>query len=56
MHNVAVTGGRIGDGGSEEFALGDGDRRSHYEVPSKGIRVRTTVTVTERVDWQDDLF
>ena len=56
VHNVAVTGGRIGDGGSEEYRLGNGDGESHYEVPDKGIRVRTTVTVTERVDWQDDLF
>ena len=56
MHNVAVTGGRMDNAGREEYALRGGDRRSHYDVPSKGIRVRTTVTVTERVDWQDDLF
>ena len=56
VHNVAVTGGKIGVEGSEEYRLGSGDSGSHYEVPDKGIRVRTTVTVTERVDWQDDLF
>ena len=55
MHNVAVTGGRMGDRESEEYQL-DATGRGHDEVPSKGIRVRTTVTVTERVDWRDDLF
>lgn len=38
----------------EEYELGERNRRS--VVPENGIRVRTTVTVTEGVDWQDDLF
>lgn len=38
----------------EDYELGDRVRRSF--VPENGIRVRTTVTVTEGVDWQDDLF
>ena len=38
----------------EEYELGQRNRRS--VVPENGIRVRTTVTVTEGVDWQDDLF
>lgn len=38
----------------EEYEFGDLGRRSI--VPEHGIRVRTTVTVTEGVDWQDDLF
>lgn len=54
-HNVAVSGGTTGDGGSEEYHLGP-TGRGHDGAPSKGIRVKTTVTVTERVDWQDDLF
>ena len=37
-----------------EYELGERKRRSL--VPENGIRVRTTVTVTEGVDWQDDLF
>ena len=54
---MAVTGGRMGDGGSEEYEINTGEPgRDHFEVPTKGIRVRTTVTVTERVHWQDDLF
>lgn len=42
------------DNGSEEYELGEGGHRRL--VPQNGIRVRTTVTVTEGVDWQDDLF
>ncbi len=38
----------------EEYEFGERGRRS--VVPETGIRVRTTVTVTEGVDWQDDLF
>ena len=44
-------------GGGEEYDVGTGpNERGHFEVPAEGIRVRTTVTVTESVDWQDDLF
>lgn len=38
----------------EEYEFGERERRS--VVPENGIRVRTTVTVIEGVDWQDDLF
>ncbi|KAL9131858.1 MAG: hypothetical protein Q9217_000304 [Psora testacea] len=55
--NVAITGGGMDDGGSEEYDIDTrADRRTHFEVPTKGIRVRTTVTITEGVDWRDDLF
>lgn len=49
-NNVNVFGGR--DTESDEYELG-GPREA---LPARGIRVKTTVTVTERVDWQDDLF
>ena len=38
----------------EEYEFGERGGKSF--VPENGIRVRTTVTVTEGVDWQDDLF
>ncbi|KAL9063138.1 MAG: hypothetical protein Q9161_009620 [Pseudevernia consocians] len=38
----------------EEYEIGERGGKSF--VPENGIRVRTTVTVTEGVDWQDDLF
>lgn len=38
----------------DEYEFGERGRMSL--VPQDGIRVRTTVTVTEGVDWQDDLF
>lgn len=40
-------------GDDEEYEFGE---RGRSVVPETGIRVRTTVTVTEGVDWQDDLF
>ncbi len=42
------------DDDDEDYELGERKRRSL--PPENGIRVRTTVTVTEGVDWQDDLF
>ena len=36
------------DGGEQGFDMGD--------EPKNGIRVRTTVTVTENLDWLDDLY
>lgn len=42
------------DSGNEEYEIGDNGQRSL--IPVSGIRVRTTATVTEGVDWQDDLF
>ena len=56
MHNVNVTGGRAGDSSSEEYVMGGTGTHSPRDIPRSGIRVRTTVTVTERVDWQDSLF
>lgn len=56
MHNVNVTGGRAGDSSSEEYVMGGTGTHSPRDLPRSGIRVRTTVTVTERVDWQDSLF
>ncbi|KAG8525512.1 uncharacterized protein KY384_009156 [Bacidia gigantensis] len=57
MRNVAVSGGKSWDTGREEYMMGPGVRASQYGGPADGeIRVRTTITVTERVDWQDDLF
>ena len=48
-------GGKNARKHEEDIGMGEvGDRRS--VVPEKGIRVRTTVTVTEKVDWQDNLF
>lgn len=49
-NNVDVHGGQ--DTASDEIELG-GPREV---LPARGIRVKTTVTVTERLDWQDKLF
>ncbi|CAF9907800.1 hypothetical protein IMSHALPRED_006500 [Imshaugia aleurites] len=49
-NNVDVHGGQ--DTASDEIELG-GPREI---LPARGIRVKTTVTVTERLDWQDKLF
>lgn len=32
-----------------------GARQSQY-VPEGGIKIKTTITVTETVDWRSDLF
>lgn len=55
-HNVNVYGGRrSGDAESDEFELGN---QAHFETPMNRIRAKTTVvlTISERVDFQDDLF
>lgn len=49
-NNVDVYGGQ--DTASDEIELGS----PREAVPARGIRVKTTVTVTERLDWQDKLF
>ncbi|KAF6220331.1 hypothetical protein HO133_003463 [Letharia lupina] len=49
-NNVNVYGGQ--DTGSDEYELGN----PQEALPARGIRVKTTVTVTERVVWQDNLF
>lgn len=58
-HNVNVYGGRGkgDDAESDEVELGIGGREQD-EIPMNRIRAKTTVvlTVSERVDWQDDLF
>ncbi|KAL9100421.1 MAG: hypothetical protein Q9163_004203 [Psora crenata] len=58
VHNVTVTGGMTGVGRSADY---DADTEvhngtDHFETPTRGIRVKTTVTITETVDWQDELF
>ena len=60
-HKALVKGGRgSGDSESDEFAVDGWDGGGHglrlEEEPKNGIRVRTTVTVTEKVDWLDDLY
>ena len=55
-HNVNVYGGRrAGDAESDEVELGNQD---HFETPMNRIRAKTTVvlTISERVEFQDDLF
>lgn len=55
-HNVDVYGGRRpGDADSDDFELGDPAR---FETPMNRIRAKTTVvlTISERVEYQDDLF
>lgn len=57
-HNVAVYGGRRArDAESDEFEL-EGDDGPHCETPMNRIRAKTTVvlTISERVEFQDDLF
>ncbi len=62
-HKALVKGGR----GSDDYEMsgfglegGGWDGKGHgiglEEEPKNGIRVRTTVTVTEKVDWLDDLY
>ncbi|CAD6594490.1 MAG: hypothetical protein ASARMPRED_000389 [Alectoria sarmentosa] len=56
-HNVNVYGGRRpGDADSDEFELGN--HEAHLETPMNRIRAKTTVvlTISERVEFQDDLF
>ena len=52
---MAVYGGR--EAGSDEYEIGSGVT-TPQRMPSKGIRVKTTVvqTISDRVDWQDELF
>lgn len=53
---MEVSGGRRqGDAESDEVELDD---QAHSETPMNRIRAKTTVvlTISERVDFQDDLF
>lgn len=55
-HKALVKGG-AGRGDDGESKSGVGDGRGERGGPELGgIRVRTTVTVTEKVDWLDDLY
>ena len=57
-HDVAVYGGRRpGDAASDEIELG-GEDEARFETPVNRIRAKTTVvlTISDRVDYQDDLF
>ena len=53
-HDVAIYGGK----GAEEEVLELGRLEEEVETPVNRIRAKTTVvmTVSERVDWRDDLF
>ena len=53
LHNVAVSGGADGQ---NEIAMTEGNRMSHYNLPKESIRVKTTITITERLDWMSDLY
>ena len=59
-HKAHVRGGRTKgeDADSvDDFAIGDDEQGWSGSGGAKaGIRVRTTVTVTEKVDWLDDLY
>ena len=55
---MAVYGGRqTGDAASDEIELG-GEEETRFETPVNRIRAKTTVvlTISDRVDYQDDLF
>lgn len=57
-NNVAVYGGKGAQGAEEEILELNGPQEEEIETPMNRIRAKTTVvlTVSERVDWQDDLF
>ena len=56
-NNVAVYGGKSAQGTGEE-SLELESPREELETPMNRIRAKTTVvlTVSQRVDWQKDLF
>ena len=57
LRNVAVSGGPKGEAMGESYGMeGPRVRQSQYDVPEGGIRIKTTITVTETVDWRSDLF
>lgn len=51
-------GRRPGDADSDEFELEGGNNEARFETPMNRIRAKTTVvlTISERVEFQDDLF
>ena len=56
-NNVAVYGGKSAQGNREE-SLELESPREELETPMNRIRAKTTIvlTVSQRVDWQKDLF
>ena len=57
-NNVAVYGGKSAQGTGEESLELNSPREEDLETPMNRIRAKTTVvlTVSQRVDWQKDLF
>ncbi len=57
-NNVAVFGGKFAQGTEEEILEMGSPREEEPVTPINRIRAKTTVvlTVSERVDWQDNLF
>lgn len=57
-NNVAVYGGKGVQGADEEVLDLSSPREEEAETPMNRIRAETTVvlTVSERVDWRNDLF
>ncbi len=55
---MAVFGGKFAQGTEEEILEMGSPREEEPVTPINRIRAKTTVvlTVSERVDWQDDLF
>lgn len=55
---MAVYGGREAKRTEEETLELSDRREEELETPENRIRARTTVvlTISEKVDWQDDLF
>ena len=54
-HSTHVSGGTLEED-SAEHDIRNGPRLSQHYTPKQGIRVKTTITVTERVDFRSDLF
>lgn len=57
-NNVAVYGGKSVQENEEESLDLRSPREEDMETPVNRIRAKTTVTLTvsDRVDWRDDLF
>ena len=57
-NNVAVYGGKGAQGTEEEVLELSSPSVEEVEPPMNRIRAETTVvlTISERMDWQDDLF
>ena len=57
-NNVAVYGGKGAQTTEEEILELDSPQQEEMETPMNRIRAKTTVvlTISDRVDWKDDLF